>query len=83
MEERPEEMGEECAYGVRAGSGDDRRETFMTDVGVMEEARVGEERRNGMGLQFRVDVGRGRREQGYETRGEERGLKGYTSTEER
>jgi len=50
MEECPEQMGEECAYSVRAGSGDDGRESFMTNVGVMEKARIGEERRNGTAL---------------------------------
>lgn len=76
MKERPKEMGEECAYRVYAGSGDDRREIFMTDIGVMEKARIGEERRNRTGLQFRVDVGNRGREEGYETAKREV-LKGY------
>ena len=39
----------------------------MTDIGVMEKARIGEERRNSTALQFRVDVGNRWGEQGYET----------------
>lgn len=60
MEECPKQMGEECVHRVHAGSGDERRECFMTDIGVMEKARIGEERRDSTALQFRVDVGNGR-----------------------
>lgn len=60
MEECPEQMGDECVRRVHAGSRDERRESFMTDIGVMEKAGIGEERRNSTALQFRVDVGNGR-----------------------
>jgi hypothetical protein len=41
MEDRLEEMREECAYRVRTGSGDDCRKAFVVEIGVVEKARIG------------------------------------------
>ena len=44
MEDGPEEMGEECAHRTHASSRDDCRKTLVMDIGVMEKARIGQER---------------------------------------